>query len=133
MRARLQPFNSSAAMVAQIILHNILITCTGHEARQGRLCGHQVVEREWGTDLISSWNKHGWYTMAGRLGGKIARLIGARAGEVVVADSTSVNLFKVVSAALQLRPHRRIILSGMSWYTHTPPFPIIATSQGQGP
>ena len=72
------------------------------------------MEREWGVDLISSWNKHGWYTMAGRVGAKIARLIGAKAGEVVVTDSTSVNLFKVVSAALQLRPHRRIILSGLA-------------------
>ena len=74
---------------------------------------HQVVEQEWGVDLISSWNKHGWFTMAGRVGAKIARLIGAKAHEVMVADSTSVNLFKVVSAALQLRPQRRIIVSGV--------------------
>ena len=74
---------------------------------------HQVMEWEWGSDLISSWNKHGWFTMASRIGDKIARIVGAKAHEVMVADSTSVNLFKVVSAALQLRPRRRIILSGM--------------------
>ena len=73
----------------------------------------QVVEQEWGVDLISSWNKHGWFTMASSIGAKIARLIGAKAHEVMVADSTSVNLFKVVSAALQLRPERRIIVSGL--------------------
>lgn len=73
---------------------------------------HQVVEREWGSELISSWNKHGWFTMASRVGAKIAGIVGAKAHEVMVADSTSVNLFKVVSAALQLQPHRRIILSG---------------------
>ena len=70
------------------------------------------MEQEWGVDLISSWNKHGWFTMANRVGAKMAKLIGAKAHEVMVADSTSVNLFKVVSAALQLRPHRRIIVSG---------------------
>ncbi len=72
----------------------------------------QVVEQEWGVDLISSWNKHGWFTMASRVGAKIARIIGAKAYEVMVADSTSVNLFKVVSAALHLRPERRAIISG---------------------
>ena len=74
----------------------------------------QVVEQEWGSDLISSWNKHGWFTLASRVGGKIARIIGAAPHEVIVADSTSVNLFKVVSAALQLRPDRRTILSGVT-------------------
>jgi kynureninase len=71
----------------------------------------QVVELEWGQDLIRSWNKHGWIDMQQRVGEKIGRLIGARPGETLVTDSTSVNLFKMLSAALQLRPDRRIILS----------------------
>jgi kynureninase len=71
----------------------------------------EVVELEWGQDLIRSWNKHGWIDMQQRVGEKIGRLIGARPGETLVADSTSVNLFKMLSAALQLRPDRRIILS----------------------
>src|SRR3954465_8082355 len=53
-----------------------------------------IVATEWGADLIRSWNKHAWVEMPRRIGDKIARLIGAAAGEVAVADSTSVNLFK---------------------------------------
>jgi kynureninase len=69
------------------------------------------IAQEWGQDLITSWNKAGWIDLPRRLGDKIARLVGAAPGEVLVADSTSVNLFKVLSAALALRPGRRTILS----------------------
>ncbi len=58
-----------------------------------------VVEREWGAGLIRSWNNAGWMTLSQRIGNKIARLVGAGADEVIVADSTSLNLFKVLSAA----------------------------------
>ena len=61
-----------------------------------------VVEAEWGAGLIRSWNTAGWITASASIGDKIARLIGAAAGEVVVADSTSVNLFKVLSAAADM-------------------------------
>lgn len=71
----------------------------------------EVVGREWGEDLIRSWNVHGWMDLPRRLGGKIARLIGANPDEVVVADSTSINIFKALSAAVQLRPERSVILS----------------------
>ena len=70
-----------------------------------------VVEREWGEGLIRSWNQAGWIDLPRRVGDKIARLIGARAGEVIVADSTSVNLFKALSGALGLRPDRRVVLT----------------------
>ena len=70
-----------------------------------------AVEREWGQDLIKSWNLHRWIDLPQRAGAKIARLVGARASEVVVADSTSVNLFKMLAAALKMRPGRRVILS----------------------
>src|SRR5262245_3063649 len=59
----------------------------------------QATEREWAQDLIKSWNLHRWIDLPQRAGAKIARLVGARAGEVVVADSTSVNLFKMLAAA----------------------------------
>ena len=62
----------------------------------------QVVQQEWGQGLIRSWNSAGWMNLSQRVGDKIARLVGAAPGELVVADSTSVNLFKVVSAALHL-------------------------------
>ena len=61
-----------------------------------------VVEDEWGRELIKSWNNAGWITLPQRVGDKIGRLVGAAPGELVVADSTSVNLFKVLSAALAI-------------------------------
>lgn len=70
-----------------------------------------VIGQEWGTDLIRSWNLHGWMDLPVKVGAKIARLIGAEADEVVAADSTSVNLFKVLLAALKLRPERKVIVS----------------------
>jgi kynureninase len=77
-----------------------------------------VVTREWGTDLIQSWNKAGWFAMPQAVGNKIARLIGAGAGEVVAVDSTSINLFKVLSAAIAMTqadaPQRRRIVSERS-------------------
>ncbi|MDE2615102.1 MAG: kynureninase, partial [Burkholderiales bacterium] len=62
----------------------------------------QVVRDEWGEGLIRSWNRAGWMELPQRVGDKIARLVGARAGELVVTDSTSVNLFKVLAAALAI-------------------------------
>jgi kynureninase len=70
-----------------------------------------LVERQWGADLIASWNKHGWIDAPARLGGRIAPLIGAGADEVIVADSTSANLFKLITAACLARPDRGTILT----------------------
>lgn len=76
---------------------------------------HQVVTGEWGEGLIRSWNASdlgaGWINLPQRIGAKIAPMIGARASEVIVADSVSVNLFKLISAALTMRPGRKVILS----------------------
>ncbi len=71
----------------------------------------EVVRRQWGQDLIKSWNVHDWIGAPQRVGDKIAGLVGAEAREVVVSDSTSVNLFKLLSAALAARPGRRVILT----------------------
>ncbi len=70
-----------------------------------------TIEQEWGHDLIRSWNSAGWIDLAAVLGDKIGRLIGAAPGETIVADSTSINLFKVLSAALALNPGRSRIVS----------------------
>lgn len=70
-----------------------------------------VVGREWGQDLIRSWTKNAWIELPRRIGDKIGRLIGAAPGQVVVTDSTSINVFKLLAAALRLRPERRVILS----------------------
>jgi kynureninase len=72
---------------------------------------HDVVEREWGRDLIRSWNGNGWIDLASRVAGLLAPLVGASADEVAVADSTSVNVFKLLAGGLRLRPGRRVILS----------------------
>jgi kynureninase len=71
----------------------------------------RVIEQEWGEGLIRSWNSAGWFEAAGRVGAKIAPLVGAQAGEVIACDSTSVNLFKLIAAALQMRPGRKVVLS----------------------
>ncbi|WP_420335716.1 kynureninase [Roseibium sp.] len=70
-----------------------------------------VIATEWGTSLIRAWNTHSWIDLPQRTGDRIGRLIGAPSGTVVSCDSTSVNVFKVLSAALSLNPDRRIILS----------------------
>jgi len=78
----------------------------------------EAVTQEWGQGLIRSWNSAGWYSLPQRLGDKIAQLIGARPGEVVATDSTSINLYKVLSAALHIAaqdaPQRKVIVSERS-------------------
>jgi len=64
-----------------------------------------VVAREWGNDLIRSWNTAGWFDLPRRLGDRLGKLIGAKAGEVVVNDTTSLNLFKALAAAVHLQEH----------------------------
>ena len=71
----------------------------------------QVMQREWGQSLIRSWREHGWIDLQYRIGEKIARLIGAAPGTTVVADSTSVNLYKLLAAALDQRPGRSVMLT----------------------
>ncbi|MFM7252441.1 MAG: kynureninase [Ilumatobacteraceae bacterium] len=67
----------------------------------------EVYDRDWATGLIRSWDH--WIDMPQRVGDALAPLIGARPGEVVVHDTTTMNLYQLVHAALALRPHRRII------------------------
>ncbi len=78
----------------------------------------QAVTAEWGQGLIRSWNSAGWFELPRSVGDKIARLIGAGPGEVVATDTTSVNLYKALSAALHIAsedaPERRIVVSERS-------------------
>jgi len=75
----------------------------------------QVISEQWGQGLIRSWNDAGWFELPGRLGNKLAALLGAGADEVVVTDTTSLNLFKALAAALRIQqqahPARRVIVS----------------------
>lgn len=72
-----------------------------------------AVRQQWAQDLITAWNVHGWFQLPKVIGDKIARLIGASPGSVIVADTISVNLFKVLTAALALRRERKVILSDL--------------------
>lgn len=75
----------------------------------------EVINNEWGTGLIRSWNTSGWFELPGRLGDKLSKLIGGSDGETVVTDTTSLNLFKALASAVRIQqqdaPSRRVILT----------------------
>ncbi|WP_291795432.1 kynureninase [Brevibacterium sp.] len=75
----------------------------------------EVITEEWGTGLIRSWNDAGWFDLPAKLGEKVAGIVGGGAGTTVVTDTTSINLFKVASAACRIQaadaPERRVILT----------------------
>jgi len=68
-------------------------------------------DRQWGADLIASWNKHGWIDWPTRVAAKLAPIVGAKPNELLIADSTSVCLFKLLASAARARPDRRTILT----------------------
>ena len=72
---------------------------------------NKTINEEWGKDLINSWNKANWINLPQTLGDKIAPLLGAKSGEVIVVDSTSLNLFKVLTSALRLNKNRKKVVS----------------------
>lgn len=71
----------------------------------------EVLQAEWGEQLIRAWNKAGWMALPGRLGDRIAPLIGAPPGSVMAGDTLSIKVWQALAAALKLRPDRRVILS----------------------
>ncbi|MGJ5038540.1 kynureninase [Bradyrhizobium sp. HKCCYLRH3059] len=75
-------------------------------ARVGRM-----IEAEWGQELIRGWNTAGWMVQPRRVGDRIARLIGAAPGTVVMGDTLSIKVYQALAAALSLNPDRRVILS----------------------
>jgi kynureninase len=70
-----------------------------------------LIRREWGNDLILSWNKAGWFDLPVVLGDRLGKLIGAGPGQTVVCDTTSINIYKCLHAALSLEPGRSVIVS----------------------
>lgn len=98
----------------QFILPEGVIYLDGNSlgaASPATLIALQEAAQEWSQDLIKSWNKAGWYELPIALGDRIGRLIGAEAGQVVVCDTTSSNLYKVLHAALAMRPERSVIVA----------------------
>jgi len=79
------------------------------KAAPGKLV--ETAEAQWGEDLIASWNKHGWIEWPTRIAAKLAPIVGARPNELLIADSTSVCLFKLLAAAVRARPGRRTIVT----------------------
>src|SRR5437588_5133131 len=70
-----------------------------------------TAERQWGDDLIASWNRHGWIDWPTQIAAKLAPIVGAEPNELLIADSTSVCLFKLLAAATLARPGRTTILT----------------------
>lgn len=87
----------------------------GAKPKQAPSCAQNVINQQWGIDLINSWNKAGWWDLPVRLGNKIGQLIGAKENETVITDTTSLNLFKVLAAAIRIQqnkdPKRKIIIA----------------------
>jgi kynureninase len=71
----------------------------------------RTIEQEWGHDLIRSWNSAGWFDMPVRLGDRVGELLGAAPGQTLVCDTTSINLYKAVHAAIGLRPGRDVVIA----------------------
>jgi len=82
----------------------------GRMPKASREMLHALIDEQWGDRLIRSWGDD-WYQAPERIGDKVATLIGAGPGEVIIGDSTTVNLYKCILAALSMRPDRKVILS----------------------
>jgi len=113
--ARLDSSDPLASVRARFILPEGTIYLDGNSLGPLPSAVHKtlssVIQEEWGTDLISSWNRHDWIGLPRKVGEKIAALIGAAPGQVVACDSTSINVFKLLSAALKTQEGRKVILS----------------------
>ncbi|WP_249779214.1 kynureninase [Bradyrhizobium sediminis] len=72
---------------------------------------NRTIEQEWGHDLIRSWNSAGWFDMPVRLGDRVGALLGAAPGQTLVCDTTSINLYKAIHAAIGLRPDRSVVIA----------------------
>jgi kynureninase len=72
---------------------------------------NHTIEQEWGHDLIKSWNSAGWFDMPVQLGDRVGALLGAAPGQTVVCDTTSINLYKAIHAAIGLRPDRNVVIA----------------------
>jgi kynureninase len=79
------------------------------KATEKRLC--QVIKEQWGVGLIRSWNSHQWMQKPTELGDKVGQLVGAEKGQMLVCDTTSINIFKLAAAAVKMRPGRTKLIT----------------------
>ena len=116
--AELDRADPLAAFRNEFVIPDGLIYLDGNSLGAASRAALAAVEKasreEWANSLIASWNDAGWFTLPSRLGDRLGRLIGAAAGETVVCDTVSVNVFKVMEAALALRPGRNVIVAEAS-------------------
>ncbi|MEH6551622.1 MAG: kynureninase [Pseudomonadales bacterium] len=82
----------------------------GAKPRKALAKATEIIEKQWGEGLIKSWNDAAWFELPYSLGNKVAKFIGADDGEVVVTDSTGINVYKTLAAAISMRPDRRVIV-----------------------
>ncbi len=71
----------------------------------------EVIQQQWGVDLIRSWNCNQWMQKPTELGDKIGQLVGADAGQMLACDTTSINIFKLAAAAVKMRPDRATLIT----------------------
>jgi kynureninase len=115
MRPKEQPVTDFAATKAQFHLPKGMIYLDGNSlgalprATAARVAA--TVEQEWGDMLITGWNKAGWMDKPMRVGDRIARLIGAEPGHVVMGDTLSIKVYQALASCLEMNPTRRVILS----------------------
>jgi kynureninase len=112
--AALDSKDALAALREEFLLPETVVYLDGHSLgplpRRTLERLHEVAASEWGRGLVGSWSACGWLDLPARIAARIAPLVGARADELIVADSTSVNLFKLLAGALRLLPGRPVIL-----------------------
>ena len=116
--AALDAVDPLAALREEFTLADGLIYLDGNSlgpvTRSARERVAQVIEREWAEGLVKSWNGAGWMATPTRLGDRLAPLIGAHAGEVLVADTLTIGLAKLIGGALSLRRDRHVILTDIA-------------------
>ena len=105
---RLAPFRDEFCLPEKIIYFNG--NSLGAMPQKAANRAHQVVEEEWANGLIGSMNDAGWFELPVTLGRKLAPLVGAKPNEVVITDSTGIDLYKVLAAALKIQPGRRVVV-----------------------
>jgi kynureninase len=113
--ATLDAIDPMAWAAAEFVLPESVIYLDGNSLGALPLAAKEAVVRvaevEWGQSLIRSWNNHGWFDKPVAVGEKLAPLLGAAPGQVLIGDSISINVFKVIHAAMDMQPGRTVVMA----------------------